>query len=142
MSTLIYNIYPILVFGTYVHTAFVSRTMNKNRFQPRIIMASATFLIGLILELSSKTNLSPGIIVLFGSLPFFYLIVYEITRRLMRPLIGEFPYAPHWNKVGSRVNVKGYPKNRVVASNDQLFGFIMFFVPILIAVILSIVIDK
>ena len=142
MSALIYNAYYILVFGVYIYTAFISRTMNKNRFRPRIIMAAVTFIIGIILELSSKTNLSPGTIVLFGSLPIFYLIVYEITRRLMRPLIGEFPFAPHWDKVRSKVSNKGYPKNRVVTSYDQLFGFIMFFTPILIFVILTIVIDK
>ena len=99
-------------------------------------------IIGIILELSSKTNLSPGTIIIFGSLPFIYLIVYEITRRLMRPLIGDFPYAPYLDKVGSRVSGKGYPKNRVVTSMDLLFGFIMFFIPGLIVVILIIVIDK
>ena len=142
MSNLIHNAYLTLVFGTYVYTAFISRTMNKNRFQPRIIMAAATMIIGIILELSSKTNLSPGTIIIFGSLPFIYLIVYEITRRLMRPLIGDFPYAPYLDKVGSRVSGKGYPKNRVVTSMDLLFGFIMFFIPGLIVVILIIVIDK
>ncbi len=105
-------------------------------------MAAITMIIGIILELSRRTNLAPGIIIVFGSLPLIYLIVYETTRRLMRPLIGDFPYAPYWDKVGSKARGNGYPKNRVVTSMDILFGFIMYLVPLLIVVILSIVVEK
>lgn len=80
--------------------------------------------------------------IIYGSAPLIYLVYYEIFRRTLKPWIGAYPYAPHWDKIGEKVKGVGYPRNRFVTSNDRIFGLLMFLIPFLTLIMLIIVFDK
>ena len=60
----------------------------------------------------------------------------------MKPWIGKYPYAPHWDKVGQKISGKGYPKIRHVMPADAIFGVLMLLIPLLTFLILENMIDK
>jgi hypothetical protein len=124
-------LFGIFVAAAYIYTAFISRTMGKNRYRMRLILAAATLLFGLIIHLSHIFKVDSAVFIIFGAAPFSYLLHYEVIRRVMRPLIGDYPYAPHWDKIGSPVKGEGYPKNRIVTNHDQVFGVLMLIIPII-----------
>jgi hypothetical protein len=142
MTTTIAYLFGIIVTSTYIYMAFISRTMNEKRYQFRIIFSGVCLFLGLILEYLKIFDKPFGSLALFGLSPFIYLGYYELLRRLLKPWIGKYPYAPHWDKIGERVSGKGYPKNRYVVSNDFIFGILMFIIPFLTIIILVIMIDK
>jgi hypothetical protein len=142
MVTTIGYIFGITLVSTYIYMAFISRTMSEKRYKFRIIISGVNLVFALILGYS-KIFVEPfEIFVLCGLAPFIYLGYYEILRRLLKHLIGEYPYAPHWDKIGDKVRAKGYPQNRYVVPNDRIFGFLMFMVPFLTIIIIIIMIDK
>jgi hypothetical protein len=136
MITVIAYIFGIFIATAYIYMAFISRTMNKNRYKARLILSVISIAFGLAMEYSHLFNKPFGDFIIFGLSPITYLVYYEILRRLMRPLIGKYPYAPHWNKVGDKIKGNGYPKNRLVTKNDYLFGLSMLFIPMITLLIL------
>ena len=142
MTTTIAYIFGIFVTATYLYMAFISRTMNKNRFKLRIILGLISLLFGFIIGHFQLFNKPTGFFIICGLAPMIYLVWYEITRRILGPWIGDYPYAPHWDKIGDKVKGVGYQKNRFVTSNDRIFGFLMFLIPILTFIILIVIFDK
>ena len=116
--------------------------MSKNRCKPRIILGLISMLLGFVISYMQLFNKPNGFIIICGLAPMIYLIWYEILRRLLKSWIGDYPYAPHWDKIGDKVKGAGYQKNRFVTSNDRIFGFLMFFIPFLTLMILIIIFDK
>jgi len=116
--------------------------MNSNRYRIRLILAGISIIFAYIIEYSHWYNMYFGHFIILGLLPIIYLAYYEILRRIMKPWIGNYPYAPHWDKIGKKIKGSGYPKNRIVTVYDKVFGIVMFFIPILTFVILSIFLDK
>ena len=142
MTTTIAYLFGIFVTGTYVYMTFISRTMNKNRFTPRIILGLISMLFGLVIEYVQLFNKPTGFFIICGLAPMIYLLYYEIFRRLLKFWIGDYPYAPYWDKIGEIVKGVGYQKNRFVTSKDYIFGLLMFFIPFLTLIILIIIYDK
>lgn len=116
--------------------------MNKNRYKLRIILGLISILLGYLIvhfNLFKKPN---DLFIIWGLAPMIYLVWYEILRRLLKPWIGDYPYAPHWDKTGEKITGNGYQKNRFVTSNDRVFEYLMFFIPFLTLIILTIIFDK
>ena len=139
MVTTIGYLFGITFTSSYIYMAFISRTMSEKRYKFRIIISGVNLVFALILGYLNIFEKSFGLIVLGGIAPFIYLGYYELLRRLLKHWIGEYPYAPHWDKIGDKVSGKGYPKNRYVVTNDRIFGFLMFMVPFLTFFILIII---
>jgi hypothetical protein len=142
MTTTISSLFGIFVTATYVYMAFISRSMNKNRFTLRIILGLISMLFGFLFGQFQPFNKSNGVYYISGLAPLIYLLWYEIFRRILKPWIGAFPYAPHWDKIGESVKGVGYQKNRFVTSKDRIFGLLMFFVPFLTLIILIMIFEN
>ena len=126
--------------ATYIFMAFISRTASKTRYQYRIILSIITLISGLLLDYFFVNTLPRGYFTLFGSAPLIYLLYYELIRRLMKPWIGPFPYAPQFNKIGDKVKGNGYPNNRTATRADFVYGIIMLTLPLITVAILSVII--
>ena len=140
MKTLLAYIFGFIVAASYIYMAFISRTMKNDRYKYQIIVLIFSLLLGLILNYFQIFHLPKGLLTLIGVSPFIYLFYYEFLRRLMLPLIGKFPYAPHWEKIGERINGHGYPKDRYITGNDYLFKALLFFLPFITMAIISVLI--
>jgi hypothetical protein len=121
---------------------FISRTMVKNRYNIRILFGLLSLFFGLIIDLLNIFDKPFGFLTIFGSLPILHLLNYKILKTIMKPIIGAYPYSPHWEKIGSKVMGKGYPNNRLVTNSDYFFAIILNLIPIITAVILIVIIDK
>ena len=138
MKTTISYIFGIVIASSYIYMAFISRTMQPDRYKYRIVASIVSLVFGLIVDYLQIFQTPKGLLILFGIMPFIYLFYYEILRRLMRSLIGKYPYAPHWEKIGERISGHGYPRDRFVTGNDHLFKGLLFFLPIITLAIISV----
>jgi len=134
MDTIIGYLFVIYVLAAYVHMTFISRTAKEDRYKARMITTLISIGFGIGLEFSGLFNVPFGLCLIGGSAPLIYISVYELIRRIMKPWIGDFPYAPYWDRVGEKVIEKGYPPNRVVSRHDYIFAYLMSFVPVLIII--------
>jgi hypothetical protein len=140
MKTVIFYSFGILTIAIYIFMAFISRTASKTRYQYRIILSFITIISGLLLDHIFVNSLPRGYFTLFGSAPLIYLLYYELIRRLMKPWIGPFPYAPQFNKIADKIKGDGYPNHRTVTRADFVYGIIMLALPIFTVAILSAII--
>jgi hypothetical protein len=56
----------------------------------------------------------------------------------MKPWIGNYPYAPQWDKIGDKIMIKGYPKDRHIMKSDYVFRILFQFLPLLILIMIII----
>lgn len=140
MKTIVFYSFGILTIATYIFMAFISRTASKTRFQYRVILSIITIISGLLIEHFFVNTVPLSYFTLFGAAPLIYLLYYELVRRLMKPWIGPFPYAPQFNKIGDKVKGNGYPNNRTVTRADFVYGIIMLTLPLITVAILSAII--
>lgn len=132
MTTTIAYIFGITILGIYIYVSFISRTINKKRYKYRIILSSVSLLTGVLMDSINLFDKPFGMFIVFGLGPFIYILSYEIFRRLYSPWIGEFPYTPHWEKIGERPIEKGYPSGRTVTTYDYIFALTLLFIPVII----------
>jgi hypothetical protein len=131
-------IIPFLLISAYVAT--ISRSMLKQRYRRRIILAIGSLIAGILFEGLLKEK-GDFLYLLFGVLPLLYIFYYEILRVIFKPIIGKFPYSPFREKVGSKVLGSGYPKNRKVKFVDYVFGMSLIFLPLITLILLSILLN-
>lgn len=133
-------IFGITVMTIYIYVAFIARTMKRDRYKFRILLGIISLFFGLVVDYYRVFDKPFGLFTIFGISPLIYLACYEIFRRLYKPWIGEYPYSPYREKIGDKVQGKGYPIKRVITGNDYIFGMSMLFVPIITLVILIVII--
>lgn len=142
METFIAYAFGIFVTGTYIYMSFISKSGQNSRYFYRLVFASKCIIFGILIDSIEVFNKPFGYFIILSTLPFIYLIYYEIFRRLLLKWIGRYPYAPYWDKIGDKVNWPGYPKDRKVTKSDYLFGYLMFFVPMLSMLIIIVRFNK
>jgi hypothetical protein len=130
MKTLAY-IFGIFVTGTYIYISFISRSVRRSRYMYRIIFSLLCVLVGLLLDTLNLFDEPFGFLTIWGAAPMVYLIYYFLLSHIMRPIIGDYPYSPYRDKIGSKPQGLGYPKNRIVKGSDYVFGIILFIIPFL-----------
>lgn len=130
MRTLAY-IFGIFVTGLYIYIAFISRSVKSNRYKFRIIFSLSCLLIGFLLDISHIFNKPFGFITIWAAAPLVYLFYYFVLSYIMKPIIGDYPYSPYRDKIGSKPQGIGYPINRLVKESDYVFGIILYLIPFL-----------
>ena len=121
-----------------IYVIFIARSVNKQRYLFRVISSVLLIIVAFLVKFNwdNEDKFEPYL--LFSLLPALYLIYYEVLKVIMRPWIGNFPYAPHWEKVGNSIIVKGYPKGRLVTKSDHVFRILFQFLPLLTLLIIEI----
>jgi hypothetical protein len=142
MNTVITYIFGTIVTTIYIYISFISRSMSKSRYRFRKVSALISLILGGLIDYAKIYSKPFGFFLICGMGPLIYLTYYELFRRLYRPWIGGFPYAPYRERKGQKVFGKGYPKSRVVNNIDYLFAISMYLFPILTVIILLTLIEK
>ena len=130
MKTLAY-IFGIFFTGIYIYTAFISRSVNSKRYKFRIIFSLSCLLLGFLLDISHIFNKPFGFITIWSAAPLIYLFYYFVLSFLMKPIIGDHPYSPYRDRIGSKPQGIGYPKNRLVKVSDYVFGITLYLLPLI-----------
>ena len=130
---------PFLLICGYVVT--ISTSMLNERYKKRIILSIISLILGIVFEIFSKEE-RKFLYVIFGLLPLLYIFYYEILRIIFKPLIGNFPYLPFREKIGTKVLGSGYPKNRKVKFADYIFGMTLIFLPFVTIILLSFLLNQ
>lgn len=131
MANTLENLIFLSIIVIYTYVGFIGRTIDKKRYKYRIIFSLISLFLGGFGEFFFQLEKPFGSII-FGALPFIYLLCYEVFRRLYAPLIGKYPYAPFREKVGCRPMGNGYPSGRLVTNKDYIFTITLSLVPLLI----------
>jgi uncharacterized membrane protein len=76
MTIVIPYIFGITVMTIYIYVAFISRTMNRNRYRYRIIFGIISLLIGILLDNLKLYNKPFGLFIILGISPLVYLVCY------------------------------------------------------------------
>ena len=125
----LFFILPLIFIYAYVGT--ISSSMLNERYKKRIILSIICLIFGIVFGIFTNDERKFSYIA-FGFLPLLHIFCYEILRFIFKPLIGKYSYSPYREKIGSKVNGKGYPENRKVKLADYFFALTLLFLPITI----------
>ena len=131
----------LLLIFIYAYVGTISSSMLIERYKKRIILSIIFLIFGIAFGIFTDDGKKDSYIAL-GFLPLLHLFCYEILRFIFKPLIGKYPYSPYREKIGMKVNGKGYPKNRKVKLVDYFFALTLLFLPITILILVMFFINK